>query len=154
MRIAEVLASWGKSGIEYRRKLKMLKERFFVFAFCSRYVCFCIRQPLPTHHLTLLAHHPLTLGLTLPFCAWRRAQYSLNHPLSVPGAIFPQHINFLIYSTISIASTCSWNSLLLLRGSINIHRSICLSLQRGGRGGERGARIKSVPKIMTNVFQM
>ena len=51
---------------------------------------------LPVHHLTLLAHHPWTLDTTLNSYARRRAQYSLKHPLSAPGTIFPQHISFLI----------------------------------------------------------
>ena len=69
---------------------------------------------------------------------------------SASGAIFSQHINFLIYIIISIVSTCSWNSLPLLRNSINIHCSICLSFQRDGRDDEEETRIKNVLKVMTN----
>ena len=42
----------------------------------------------------------------------------------------------------------------MLRGYMSIHRSIFLSLQRGGRGDERGARVGGVPEAMTSVFQV
>ena len=139
----------GRGGIwaDMKFELSFIKKQLACFLEGGR-------RRLSVHHLTLLAHHSWTLNVKLTVCVRRRAQYFLIHPLCAPGAIFPQRINFLINTTIPIASTCSWNSLLLLGGSMSIHRSIGLSLQRDGRGDGRGARVGSVPEAMTSVFQV
>ena len=59
-----------------------------------------------------IAWQPRTLDVTLDFAPGRPK----TPKISAPGTIFPQNINFLIYTTTPIASVCLCNWLPLLRG--------------------------------------